>query len=188
MRGTGRNECQPLAETERWQGNRNVTTDMGKVSAKAAGRKSECVCQGLFGLDDLGLLHHFILFFWVCLFTYRVSRKPSLFLPMLFLYFHTTVMLTSDTSGQQTCGPAKRFSDTGVVFHNLTHFCIILTLSTLNEGQISQVKGSVPQKLPPLPLQTPCASRRSPGYPQLLSNLAINQRFSRPPPQVQFIC
>lgn len=39
----GRSECQPLAETERRQGNRNLPTDRHKVSTETAGLKSECV-------------------------------------------------------------------------------------------------------------------------------------------------
>ena len=41
--------------------------------------------------------------------------------------------------------------------------------------QIPQVKGSVPQNCSPH--QMPITSSRSPGYPQLLSDLATNQGF-----------
>lgn len=51
--GAGTRECQPLAETERWQGKGSLTADLGKITAEAAGLKSECVRQNLFGLNYL---------------------------------------------------------------------------------------------------------------------------------------
>ena len=51
----------------------------------------------------------------------------------------------------------------------------------------SRGSGLSPTRLAPPPPQMPIASSRSSGYPQLLSNLATNWRFPRPPPQIQLI-
>lgn len=63
---------EPLAETERWPGNRGLTTDVGKVRSEASRLKSERVHQDLFDLNDLWLLYHFILFLQIYFFIYRV--------------------------------------------------------------------------------------------------------------------
>lgn len=63
--------------------------------------------------------------------------------------------------------------------HGVLQFNSILTLSTWRWiCQIPQVKGSVLGYSPTSPpLQTPFARSKFLGYPQLLSDLATNQRF-----------
>lgn len=59
-------------------------------------------------------------------------------------------------------------------------FNSMLTLSTWKQGQIPQVKVSVPWNCPPLHM--PIKSSRTPDYLQFLFNLTTNQRFPLPPP------
>lgn len=93
----------------------------------------------------------------------------------------------SDISRHQTEGffpHTKQFSAAQAGCPKLN---LILTLSTWGQYQTPQAKGSVPHDCPP-PLQMLTASIQSPGCLQLLSDLATNQRFPSPLPQIQLIC
>ena len=80
----------------------------------------------------------------------------------------------------------KQFLDTSRVSENSTQ---ILTLSTWNQHQIPQVEGSVLQDCHLPPPQDPLQMAvESPGFTCVSDQLAVNQRFPRPPPQIRLIC
>ena len=106
----------------------------------------------------------------------KKSPSSSCVSPLLLHYHHSHN--TTYTSGYQMYvffPYLEIFCDTSWVSYSL-----ILTLSTWRVCQIPLVKGSVPGDYSLF--QKPITSSRSPGYPQLLSDVAKNPKFPWPPP------
>lgn len=106
----------------------------------------------------------------------KKSPSSSCVSPLLLHYHHSHN--TTYTSGYQMYvffPYLEIFCDTSWVSYSL-----ILTLSTWRVCQIPLVKGSVPGDYSLF--QKPITSGRSPGYPQLLSSLALHWRFLWHPP------
>lgn len=98
LHGGWESECQPLAETERWQGYGRLTTDTGKISAEAAGLKAECA-PGSFWLNLSVIASSLQSIFVNIFFPDRVLshqvEKPCLPLPVFLLYSHKTITVTA---------------------------------------------------------------------------------------------
>lgn len=110
---------------------------------------------------------------------FLLSRENPVLPPVCLLYSHTSTSHSHFWHWMCEDFPTKQFSETCWLSHHLTQLWVYLP----GDGVRSHRLRAKLHEIGPL-LQIPTASTRSPGYQQLLSNLAINQRFLWPPPWV----
>lgn len=109
-------------------------------------------------------------------FTFQLYfRKTTQFFPPVCLLYSSYKILCFEHSGHQMCGFFP-LTPSDLLWHQLVSYSLIYRLRTQSH------------KTSPTLLQMPITSSRSPGCPQLLSDLAANGVFPRPSCQVWLIC
>lgn len=124
---------------------------------------------------------HRLVLAWVGKYVYHRKNDSSVSLPV-FCLFTRTQGFASDTSGHQFSPHQAILCDTDWASYLLTQFWHYLLGTNVRSHRFRAQPTSLTS------FQVPGESNRSPGYPQLPSDLATNQMFPWPPPQVPIIC